>query len=150
MMIVAAFVLVPAGGFAQDEAAAVDRLLGQIRSEPSGNARSEMAKDLAVFLTDLPDSVRAQAIDEGRIDAIASLLNDENDSVRFWAAGALGKIGPTATRAVPALKEAHAKIVATRRLEGPVILGIDSSVAIVVALERITGEEPKCPYALMC
>jgi hypothetical protein len=40
------------------------------------------------------------------IDALASLLSDPDDGVRGWIAGALGKLGHKAERAVPKLQRA--------------------------------------------
>ena len=40
------------------------------------------------------------------ITALANLMNDSDQVVRFWTAGALGQLGPQAAPAIPALEKA--------------------------------------------
>jgi hypothetical protein len=98
--------------------------------------RAELTADLAHFVQQLP---APDQLDPGTIDQVASLLSDANLLVRFWAAAALGLIGPTAMRAVPALEKAleEAEIFEN---SGFLYFGPSQVDVIQIALERITGK----------
>src|SRR5215470_10618164 len=59
----------------------------------------EIRRNLSLQLSDLCMRVDPAVLDAGTIDAIAGFLSDSDDLVRFWAALALGHIGPPARRA---------------------------------------------------
>lgn len=73
----------------------------QAKNEPSVNARTEDARQLA-------DQVRRNelAVSDADIQLLADMLSDRDDSVRYWIAMSLGYIGPRTRPAVPALGKA--------------------------------------------
>jgi hypothetical protein len=80
----------------------IPELIANIRSEQDGNARYM----LSVTLPDLVERQGGDNMDASNVDAIASLLEDRSDAVRGFAASALGRIGPAATRITPMLATA--------------------------------------------
>jgi HEAT repeat protein len=119
----------------------IQALIGSIKSQPSDSARAAEAQRLARFLHD-QSPTKLAVVDAAAVDDIANLLSDSDDRVRFWAAAALGVLGPKATSAVPkleeALKDAHVK-------STPIQPAQSTEAAITHALERIrgVGSEPE-------
>jgi uncharacterized protein (DUF2336 family) len=77
-------------------------VIRRIQTEPSPRKRSDLAEQLALLVR----QAEPAKFDAKVVDDMAALLDDSEPSVRIWAAGALGNIGPYATRAVPALEKA--------------------------------------------
>ena len=80
----------------------VTLLTGQIVAARDEDDRADLAEDLAEYLSFNPDCGRSPLI----VNAIAALLHDRNDAVRWGGAEALAHIGPPAKSAVPALERA--------------------------------------------
>lgn len=109
----------------------IAELIEKIGKERSSNVRTQYAQDLVKVARRDP-----QRVDDKTIDDVAKLLSSNDDSVRYWAAGALGIFGPRATRAVPALEQALAEIKCSMGSK-------TSESGIRLALERITGKPSK-------
>jgi len=73
----------------------------EITVAESLRAKRQRSQALSQWVARHPDDVFA-----ADIDALASLLSDPDDGVRGWIAGALGKLGHKAERAVPKLQRA--------------------------------------------
>jgi hypothetical protein len=96
----------------------------------------EAARDLA----ELTRRIYPSHVTDAELTSIESLLDNPNDAVRGWVAGALGNLGPRAKSAVPKLLQLLHDVE-----EGcPMVRGLNSSGAIRLALERI-GETPPPP-----
>lgn len=74
----------------------------RIKGESSSVRRTDDAQRLAQWVREN----KAKVVDPADIELLAGLLTDKDDSVRYWAAMALGYIGPPAQSAVPALQKA--------------------------------------------
>jgi HEAT repeats len=103
----------------------------RIRSESSSARRTDDAQRLADWVREN----KAKVVDLADIELIAGLLTDKDDSVRYWAAMALGYIGPPAQSAVPALEKALEDKKCDRSSK-------TSASAITIALTKI-GVTPK-------
>lgn len=114
----------------------VTLLTGQITAARDEDARGDLAEDLAEYLRLNPDCGRSELI----VHAIAALLRDPNDSVRWGAAEALAHIGPPAKSAVPALEQALREFDAKLNASSDTMLPtVYSGQAIRDALRKITG-----------
>jgi hypothetical protein len=105
-----------------------------IHSEASPQGRAKLAESLPTLVRQVsPSEISSTAIDN-----IADMLGDSEDTVRLWAALALGNIGPPAAREIPALEYALENPVFT---PGTMLLKptMDSSVGIEAALKKIRG-----------
>ena len=81
----------------------IESIIADLNREPNEMVRFGNAGRLATFIgSQAKESL--ETLDENSIDTIASLLSDNNVAVRASAAIALGDIGPSAMRAVPALE----------------------------------------------
>jgi HEAT repeats len=118
-----------------------------IRSEPDNLARERLADNLLSDVKLMPPSM----IDEGAIDWVISLLNDDSDAVRDNVAMAIAAIGPRARKATPALEDAlelarqYRTFVAERNFifSGfPIFTGPSSAHAICHALKEIGAPDP--------
>jgi hypothetical protein len=109
-----------------DEWEPVLRLVEKIKEEPAVNSRTEQAEKLAHVVREK----EGKKAPKGVIRAIADLMTDRHDSVRYWAATALGYLGPQAADAIPALQKALKEIEGRRASK-------TSESAIRLALERI-------------
>lgn len=109
----------------------------RIRSTSAANVRDDKAVDLAAFVHAHPNCAIRSAV----VDDIASLLDDDDDGVRWGIALALKNIGPPAITAVPklekALRESDEKIAAD---PSPVTPTVYSGQTIRQALKSITGK----------
>ena len=97
----------------------------------------EVRRTLSERLSDFCGRVDPAGFDADTIDTIAAFLKDSDDVVRFWTAAALGRIGPDARRAIPALEKAL-----WARLNAPydgslLAPTLDSSDAMEFALQKI-------------
>jgi hypothetical protein len=112
-------------------------MIKKIASEPSAPIRANFAEQLSAFIQHR-DQVDIDALDVKEIDDLAGLLSDKDDVVRFWAALALGHVGPPAIRVVPALERALKEV---EPAPGSNIIGPDLSSASAIrgALRKITG-----------
>lgn len=100
-----------------------------IASADSLKTKRQGAQTLSQWVMHHPNDVSADDI-----DALAGLLSDQDDAVRGWIAGALGRLGDKAKRAVPALQRAL--------LERPCVhQALASAGAIRLSLSRI-GVQP--------
>ena len=111
----------------------VEPLLKKIEREHSPRVRWELADDLSDILRQAPD---AGLISDGLVVEISRLLRDETTD--FWAALALGQLGPRAAAAVPELEEALKK---AEEKEKPQIIffGPLMSDTLCKVLTKITG-----------
>jgi len=89
--------------------ARVDALVGQLQS-PNPGLRGQAAMELGEMGGAARDAVKPLA---------ALLLADDDLNVRYWAASALGAIGPEAAEGVPALVAALRTTFPGRGLKGP-------------------------------
>jgi hypothetical protein len=108
----------------------------RIRTEKNSTVRASNAEILAAFT----QSIDPKKVNDATLGEMVSLLNTDEDGVRFWVAAALGHLGPRARIAVPTLLNLLRKVDC---LEGD----LTSAGAIRLALTQI-GEtpppEPKC------
>ena len=130
-------------GTATSTPADLDDLIARIRTESSDQARRDEAQDLALRISQIVDEGQSAAIGDDTIAALVALLEDDNEAGDFWVAGALGLIGPRASRAVPVLEELHPKACA-KLLALSFTSGVHYVDAIEGALERISGAAPDC------
>jgi PBS lyase HEAT-like repeat len=107
----------------------------RINGELSSKRRSDDSERLAKWVR----QNKAAVTDIDDVELIASLLTDKDDLVRYWAAMALGYIGPFAISAVPALNRALYDTRCDRA-------GKTSASGIIFALSQmgITAKEVDC------
>lgn len=75
--------------------------ISKVRMGSSVDSRTHAAEHLASLTQKLDrEDVREQTIQD-----LISLLDSPDDSVRFWVAGALGNLGPSAKAAIPKLEK---------------------------------------------
>jgi|GEM_PF-1848914 len=122
--------LIPFCGYAQENSVMtkISQAVSAVRASGDPEMRIENARSLAQYVK---QNV-AKSVNETVVLDIASLLEDTNDAVRYWAATALGYIGPNAKVAIPFLREALNKVDADA-------MGKNSASAILVALKKIEG-----------
>jgi HEAT repeat protein len=89
-----------------EEWEAVTTLVDRIKAEAAVTPRTEQAQKLAGLVRSKTGKVAPKRV----IRALAGLMEDRDDSVRYWAAMALGYMGPQATDAIPALEKALKEI----------------------------------------
>jgi hypothetical protein len=116
------------------------RAIERVRSAKGANAKVDAAQQLRnlVLATD------AASIDDGTIHSVASLLDFNNEAIRYWIAGALGHFGTRARFAAPRLRA----ILAEREC----VVAETSSVSMVRdTLERIGEPAParKCDHYIL-
>jgi HEAT repeat protein len=105
---------------------AVLTLVERIKAEPAVTPRTEKAQELAHVVKEREAKTAPKEV----IQALAGLMADRDDSVRYWVAMALGYMGPQADDAIPALEKA------LREIEGSPASKTSES-AIRLALKRI-------------
>lgn len=113
------------------------RAVDVITTETSPRARYDAAQALAIRVRQMAEAGELERVDLATIDKIASLLSDSEDSVREWAALALGQFGPRAERAVPALELALARAEKIERQSSRIVLPRTSAASIRAAIGRI-------------
>jgi HEAT repeat protein len=112
----------------------VSAAVKRIKVEPSVRTRTAATQRLARRVRrSLSTSVPAVTIED-----LSSLLTDRDDSVRFWAAMALGYLGPRAGSAIPALEQALRSVAEDRS-------SLSSAEAMKFALTKIKRGEQKGP-----
>ena len=125
----------------RDVGAKIEAIVATIHKVGNAEARIQAAEGLSTFVRS-QERTSLDNLGVGTIAAIASLLRDRLDTVKYWAAITLGDIGPTASPAVPALESAAKYI--EPAFESPIIgkIGVSSSAAstILDALRKIRGE----------
>ena len=109
----------------------VDAMIQKIEGQ-----KSPERTDFALQLSDYIKQQNTANISKDVVARIASLLKDRDDSVRYWAAMALGYIGPKANSAVPQLLTAL-KEIEKEKEERKGNTGKSSADAIQLALQRI-------------
>jgi hypothetical protein len=89
-----------------DEWDPVMRLVEGIKAESTVTPRTKQAQELA----DLVRKEARQIAPKRVVRALGGLMEDRDDSVRYWIATALGYLGPQAAAAIPALEKALKEI----------------------------------------
>ena len=106
----------------------------RMKTTSSPQSRSDLAGRLAVFCR----YVDANDFDQETIDEITDFLGDTDDTVRMFAATALGNIGPRARSAIHALEKALQKRLNETEEMGDLLApAMDSSYAMEYALQKI-------------
>ncbi|MGH6751127.1 MAG: HEAT repeat domain-containing protein [Bradyrhizobium sp.] len=115
----------------------IEAKIEKIRAEPDPMARYQLASELPGLAKHASTS-DPDRIDDGTIADIAQLLHSNDDAVRYWAALALGQLGPRATVAVPELETAleEAELRDKLSIVGPELSTADGTRE---ALRKITG-----------
>jgi hypothetical protein len=108
--------------------------MAKIRDEKTINSRTEAAEHLAM----LTRGINPRKVDDATLTEMISLLDTDEDSVRFWVAAALGHLGPRAKQAVPRLLKLLHEVDC---LPG----SLTSAPAIRVALKRMGQRPPPEP-----
>ena len=83
------------------------------------------------------DEEQKQSITSQQIDELTSFLKDQSDSVRMYAAIALGRIGSSAERAIPALEFALKNRARSSLIVDP-DLGSDSAIHAAIIRIRVS------------
>jgi hypothetical protein len=121
------------------------KFIERLKNEPDSVERSESSFDLIHYVR----AGKKTPFTDAEIDNIASLLSDDDDAVRAWAAASLGMIGPRAKRAEPQLQMALRRRACPLHFEPNKNMQQTSVNYIRSAMERI-GIEPaplKCDPA---
>jgi HEAT repeat protein len=113
---------------------AIEQLIDRIYRESAGNTRTSDAESLA----DLVKQAGPNGVSPKVVSDLTGLLSDSSDSVRYFAATALGYLGQRASTAIPALEQA------LREREGK-RASKSSASAIRLALERIRSAPTQLP-----
>lgn len=92
--------------------------------------------DTGKHLADLASKIDPKDVTDNTLVNMESLLDSNNDLIRYWGATALGSLGPRALSAVPKLLTTFHKVDC---LDGP----ITSADAILNALQRIGVKPPE-------
>lgn len=106
----------------------------KIRNEKTANSRTDAAQHLAT----LTHRINPRKVDDTTLTEMISLLDTQEDSVRFWVAAALGHLGPRAKAAVPKLLKILPEVDCVRA-------SLTSAPAIRVALKRMGEKPPPVP-----
>jgi hypothetical protein len=114
----------------------IELMIDHIKAERSSTVRTEVVQRLSAMLQH-QDYSDVDILEARPIDDIAGLLSDRDDSVRYWAAMALGQIGPPAGRAVPALERALREVEAST---SAIVAAKTSESGIRFAVRTITGK----------
>jgi hypothetical protein len=100
---------------------------------------------LATNLPELVESGKPESTNSTVVDALAGLLDDDEDGVRSSAASALGNIGPAAARTAPRLLEAMRRAEAEFIRPGELRPSSFSGDSICEALQRIGTPQQGTP-----
>jgi ABC-type microcin C transport system permease subunit YejB len=115
------------------------QLVAQTSQSPEGQSKVEMAAKISDAVSGMSTDQR-QAIDDQTIDAMAALLADKNDTVRYYAALSLGYIGPHAARALPALRAALSLVSQPQvNTIGP---DLGSDAVLPAVIKKISNDKP--------
>jgi hypothetical protein len=85
---------------APDSKQRIIRAIELVRSAKGANAKVDAAQQLRNLVL----ATEADSIDDGTIHSVASLLDFNNEAIRYWIAEALGHFGARAKFAVPKLQ----------------------------------------------
>jgi len=107
--------------------------MAKVRSGETSTSRTDAAEHLAT----LTRGIEPNKVDDTTLAEIVSLLDTQEDSVRYWLAASLGNLGPRAKVAVPRLLKLLPEADCLRG-------SLTSAPAIRIALERM-GETPPPP-----
>ena len=77
-----------------------------VRTSGPSVARADAAESIA----DLTTKLDPDRLDDKTVSGLVSLLNTDDDSVRYWVAISLGHIGARAQKAVPSLLRILAEV----------------------------------------
>jgi hypothetical protein len=91
--------------------------------------------DKGEYLDHLTKRIDPNLVDDKTLASMESLLDSDNDLIRYWGAIALGNLGPRAKQAIPKLSQVFRT---ADCLNGP----ITSADAIIYAFERIGVKPP--------
>jgi len=119
--------------------AEVANRVASVEKATTADVRIESAAHLAEFIASR-GPVEIANLDPPIIDGIARLLTDNDDWVRFYVAAALGFLGPSARRAIPALERALERSEPPKDIlpgQTRMFTGITSAQAICAAFARI-------------
>jgi len=78
----------------------------KVRTGATPAARTEAAEHLA----ELTRGIHPNKVDDTTLEALVSLLDTSEDSVRYWVARCLGNLGPRARIAIPKLQKILAEV----------------------------------------
>lgn len=106
----------------------------KVRHGETSTLRTESAEHLA----DLTRGIEPSEVDDTTLADMVSLLDTEEDSVRYWVATALGNLGPRAKTAAPRLIRLLPKVDCLRGEK-------TSASAIRSALKRMGETPPPIP-----
>lgn len=84
----------------------ISETVSRVKTGETPDVRRKAAEHLA----ELTQSKDSKKIDDETIDNITSLLDTNEDSVRYWVARCLGNLGPRAKRAAPKLQALLAEV----------------------------------------
>jgi len=119
--------------------AEVANRIASIEKASTTDARIESAAHLAEYIASR-GPVEISNLDPPIIDGMAQLLTDNDDWVRFYVAAALGFLGPSARRAIPALERALERTEPPKDIlpgQTRMFSGITSAQAICAAFAKI-------------
>jgi hypothetical protein len=119
--------------------AQLEETITKVRTEKSLMARIDQAEHLA----ELTHGVNPKSVDDQTVGDMVSLLDDPDDAVRLWVAGALGHLGRRAKVAAPKLL---ALLPEADCLQGD----LTSAAAIRPALKRMGVKPPPPPSPQEC
>jgi hypothetical protein len=112
----------------------IERAIAKIRAAQSAGTQAEEAARLA----ELTRQINPASVGDRTVADMISLLDLPNDSVRAWAAAALGNLGRRAKAAVPKLLALLAEVDCSRG-------DLTSAASIRPALRRIGAKPPPAP-----
>jgi hypothetical protein len=109
--------------------------MAKVREGETSTSRT----DAAEYLATLTRGINPSKVDDTTLAELVSLLETQEDSVRYWVAASLGNLGPRAKMAVPTLLKLLPQVDCVRG-------SLTSAPAIRLALERMgeTPPPPKC------
>lgn len=140
-ILICSVLLVPALGATveADYSDQVKPLLVQARSASTDQQRIIATKELSEVIGHMEAKSR-NGLPPELIDDLCALLQDRSDAVRLYAAIALGNIGPRASPAIPALRDALKRAKVPAGQLGP---DLGSDAAIPIAIDKIQGKTSK-------
>lgn len=107
--------------------------MAKVRNGDTSTSRTDAAEHLAT----LTRGIDPHKVDDSTLADLVSLLDTQEDSVRYWVAASLGNLGPRAKAAVPKLLKLLPQVDCLRG-------SLTSAPAIRHALKRM-GETPPPP-----
>ena len=109
----------------------------EVKATSDDAARAKRASDLAAYIAALSRD-QVKSIDSTAVGEVASLLEDNYNGVKHFAAIALGGIGPGAVSAIPALEKGIADL---EREEDAAIVkpSMPAAIELYIALHKIDG-----------